>query len=134
MLRYFSTLNFSRKVLWCYLLWWLHTVVRHFDPSPRLWINSLGISAIIGTALLLSTRNSSTGVTRLDGWQIFRLYLMPFCVSSFAALVKSAGFILVFPSSLMENLGGLGMIAFFLAVTWGLERVGRPRVERMERG
>lgn len=128
MLRYFATLNFSRKVLWCYLLWWLHTVVHHFDPSPRLWINSLGISGIIGTALVLSTRNSSTGVTRLDGWQIFRLYLMPLCVSSFAALVKSAGFILVFPSSVTELLSGFGVIAFFLALTWILERVMRPRV------
>lgn len=128
MLRYFATLNFSRKVLWCYLLWWLHTVAHHFDPSPRLWINSLGISGIIGTALVLSTRNSSTGVTRLDGWQIFRLYLMPFCVSSFAALVKSAGFILVFPSSVMELLSGLGGIAVFLSLTWMLERVMRPPV------
>ena len=32
-----------------------------------------------------------------DRWQIFRLFLMPFCVSSFAALVKDAGFLLVFP-------------------------------------
>lgn len=128
MLRYFATLNFSRKVLWCYLLWWLHTVAHHFDPSPRLWINSLGISGIIGTALLLSTRNSSTGVTRLDGWQIFRLYLMPFCVSSFAALVKSAGFILVFPSSGAELLSGFAVIALFLALTWVLERAMRPRI------
>lgn len=128
MLRYFARLNFSRKVLWCYLLWWLHTVVHHFDPSPRLWINSVGISGIIGTALLLSTRTSSQGITKLDGWQIFRLFLMPFCVSSFAALVKSAGFILVFPPSLAENLSGLGVIAAFLATTWMLERVMSPRV------
>ncbi|CAN5863845.1 hypothetical protein BH11VER1_BH11VER1_20130 [soil metagenome] len=128
MLQYFAGLNVSRKVLWCYLFWWLHTVAHHFDPSPWLWINSLGISGIVGTALLLSTRNSSTGVTRLDGWQIFRLYLMPFCVSSFAALVKSAGFILVFPSSGTELLSGLGGIVFFLALTWVLGRVISPRV------
>ena len=128
MLRYFAKLNFSRKVLWCYLLWWLHTATHHFDPSPRLWINSLGISGIIGTALLLSTRNSSTGVTRLDGWQVFRLYLMPFCVSSFAALVKSAGFTLIFPPSLSENLSALAVIAFFLTTTWILEWLIKPRV------
>ncbi|MEY4484705.1 MAG: hypothetical protein RL693_2157 [Verrucomicrobiota bacterium] len=127
MLRYFARLNFSRKVLWCYLLWWIHTVVHHFDPSPRLWINSLGISGIIGVALLLSTRTSSQGVTKLDGWQIFRLFLMPFCVSSFAALVKSAGFFLIFPPSLTEKLSAFGTIALFLALTWVLERVMRPR-------
>jgi hypothetical protein len=33
---------------------------------------------------------------KLDFWQTFRLFLMPFCVSSFAALVKGRGFVLIF--------------------------------------
>ena len=41
---------------------------------------------------------------------------MPFCVSSFAALVKDAGYVLVFPPSLGENLVGLGLIAAFVVV------------------
>ncbi len=43
-----------------------------------------------------------------------RLFLMPFCVSSFAALVKDAGYVLVFPPSLADNLIGLGAIGSFL--------------------
>ena len=65
----------------------------------------------------------------LDGWQIFRLYLMPFCVSSFAALVKDAGYILVFPPTLHENLVGLGLIIVFIAVVFALRALRRKTPE-----
>ena len=123
MLRYFTHLNIPRKILWCYLLWWLHTVVRHFDASPRLWLTAAGLSGVIGFALILSVRTSSDGGTKLDGWQTFRLFLMPFCVSSFAALVKGQGFVLILPPTLTENLEGLGLIALFLVLTAGLGRI-----------
>ena len=95
-LHYFAKLNPSRIVLWCYLIWWLHAVAHHFDARPRLWLTSLGISAIIGVALVISTTSATKGPSPLDGWQRFRLFLMPFCVSSFSALVKGHGFILIF--------------------------------------
>ena len=123
LLRYFSTLSKGRVVLWCYAIWYVVNVSLHFDPRPRLWLTSLGLSGIIGFALLLST---ATGTTRLDRWQVFRLFLMPFCVSSFAALVKDAGFFLVFPPSVRENAIGMGAIAVFLAVVTPLRRRGRP--------
>lgn len=113
---YFARLTTGRIVLWCYAVWYAVTVLLHFDPKPRLWLTSIGLSAIIGTALLISTRASTRGTTLLDRWQIFRLYLMPFCVSSFAALVKDEGYVLVFPPSLRENAIGLGGIAIFLAM------------------
>ncbi len=97
-------------------------VTQHFDPRPRLWLTSLGLSAIIGTALWISTRSGARGTTQLDGWQIFRLFLMPFCVSSFAALVKDAGFILVFPPSARENATGLVLIAAFVIVVRALKK------------
>lgn len=126
MLRYFARLNTPRKVLWCYLLWWLHTMVRHFDPSLRLWLTAVGLSAVIGLALVLSVRTSGNGGTKLDRWQTFRLFLMPFCVSSFAALVKGLGFVLIFPPTLWENLSALGVIAAFLLITGVLRRLDRP--------
>lgn len=113
---YLQNLSLGRTVLWCYFIWWLVSVVYHFDPTPRLWLTSLGLSGIIGAALILSTRPSSGTATKLDPWVVFRLFLMPFCVSSFAALVKDAGYVLVFPPSLKENLTGLGLIAGFLLV------------------
>src|SRR3569832_1106149 len=100
---YFAGLTNGRIVLWSYLLWYLVSVATHFDPSPRIWATSRGLSAIIGVALWISTRSSSEGTTRLDRWQIFRLFVMPFCVSSFAALVKDKGYVLVFPPTLGLN-------------------------------
>ena len=108
--RYLARLPASRLALWCYAIWYLVNVVAHFDPSPRLWLTSLGLSAIVGVALILSTR----GAAAQDGWVIFRLFLMPFCVSSFAALVKDARFFLIFPPSLRENLLGFTAIAAFV--------------------
>lgn len=122
---YFVTLSTGRIILWCYAIWYAVNVANHFDPRPRIWLTSIGLSAIIGTALLISTRSSSTGTTSLDPWQIFRLYLMPFCVSSFAALVKDAGYILVFPPSLKENLVGFALIAVFVVIVLSVRR--RPQ-------
>lgn len=124
--RYLATLSPGRTVLWCYAIWYATNVAHHFDPSPRLWLTSLGIAAIIGTALWISTTSSSTrGPTRLERWQVIRLYLMPFCVSSFAALVKDAGYLLVFPPRLSENLVGAVGIAAFVAAAWLARRAGR---------
>lgn len=121
-LRYLAGLTPGRTILWCYALWYLVSVAHHFDPRPRLWLTSFGLSFIIGTALLISTRSSIHGTTQLDPWQVFRLYLMPFCVSSFAALVKDAGYVLVFPPSLRENLTGVVLIALFVVVVRVLKR------------
>ena len=126
---YFATLTTGRIILWCYAVWYVVNVAYHFDSRPRIWITSIGLSAIIGTALLISTRSSSRGTTTLDGWQIFRLYLMPFCVSSFAALVKDAGYILVFPPTLHENLVGLGLIIVFIALVFALRALRRKAPE-----
>lgn len=132
--RYFAGLTNGRIVLWSYLLWWLVTVATHFDPRPRLWLTSLGLSGIIGVALWISTRSSSTGTTELDRWQVMRLFLMPFCVSSFAALVKDAGYVLVFPSSVGLNAMGFALIAAFVLVVLKLRslryahRVGHDRI------
>jgi hypothetical protein len=124
--RYFSTLTTGRVVLWCYAIWYAVNVTLHFEPRPRLWLTSLGLSGVIGIALVLSTRAARNGTTTLDGWQTFRLFLMPFCVSSFAALVKDAGYVLIFPPSLRENGIGFGAIAAFLVLVTLLRRRGHP--------
>ena len=129
LLRYLANLTTGRIVLWCYAIWYVVNVAAHFDARPRLWITSVGLSFIIGTALLISTRSASNGTTQLDRWQIFRLYLMPFCVSSFAALVKDAGFVLVFPPSLRENLIGVGLITGFVLVVLALKRSRLAKVQ-----
>ncbi len=130
LLRYLGTLTNGRIILWCYAIWWVVNVVNHFDARPRLWITSVGLSAIIGFALLISTRSSSKGTTQLDRWQIFRLFLMPFCVSSFAALVKDAGYLLIFPPTLKENLVGAALVGAFVLLVFVLKAwVNRLRLQ-----
>ena len=115
--RYLANLSPGKTVLWCYAIWYGVNVWHHFDPKLRLWLTSVGLSAIIGFALLLSTA-SATNRKPQDPWVVFRLFLMPFCVSSFAALVKDAGYVLIFPPTLKENLIGLLCIVVFLAFVW----------------
>ena len=121
--RYLSSLPNGKLVLWCYLIWWASTVVHHFDPSPSVWLNSVGISAVIGVALVLSVGSLKTAAR--DGWQTFRLFAMPFCVSSFSSLIKGKGFILVFPPSATELATAVGLCATFAVVVIGLKKA-RP--------
>jgi hypothetical protein len=123
MIRYIQRLTTGRIILWCYLAWYLVILFRYFDPAPRLWLTSIGLSAIIGIALVISTRSSSQGTMKLDGWQIFRLFLMPFCVSSFSALVKGQGFILIFSPRTNENLIALAACAAVLLFVWAIKRM-----------
>ena len=117
-MRYFANLTGGRIILWCYLLWYLFFATRYFDPSRNLWLTSIGISGIVGIALVISTSGHKG---RQDGWQLFRLFLMPFCVSSFSALVKGRGFLLVFSPRAQENLVALGLCAAFCAFVAGVK-------------
>lgn len=101
--RYLLTVKRSKVVLWCYLIWYLVMACFHFDPSPRLWLTSLGISVVIGIALNLSVNKSDTS-EKSNHFQTMRLFLMPLCVSSFSAMVKDQGFILIFSPHWQENL------------------------------
>lgn len=121
-MRYFAKISGGKIVLWCYLIWYVFFATRYFDPSRNLWLTSLGLSGIIGIALILSTTGANS---RLDRWQIFRLFLMPFCVSSFAALVKGRGFILVFSPRVQENFVALGCCAAFCAFVAGVKMARR---------
>ena len=121
-MNYFAQLRGGKMILWCYLIWYLFFVAYYFDPSRNLWLTSIGLSGVIGFALVLSTTG---GNSRLDRWQIFRLFLMPFCVSSFSALVKGRGFILIFSPHIRENILALGLCASFCALVWGVKLVRR---------
>lgn len=124
LLRYLSGLNSARVVLWCYFSWYLTTAARCFDPSPRLWLTSIGLSVIIGFGLYLSTtQGSASQRTKLGPWQIFRLFLMPFCVSSFAALLKGKDYVLIFSPELEDNVeSGLVCVAV-ISLVWLAKRV-----------
>jgi hypothetical protein len=127
MIRYLNNLSNGRLILWCYFIWYCVVLVRYFDSSLRLWLTSLGLSLIIGFALFISTTAASTNRVRLDFWQTFRLFLMPFCVSSFSALVKGKGFILIFSPKPTEIL----MAVILCAVLCGVVLALRQRKTRL---
>lgn len=123
-MRYFAQLSAGRIALWCFLIWYVATVVRHFDPAPAIWLNALGISAIVGVALYLSVREP--GRPKPDRWTVLRLFLMPFCVSSFSQLIKGQGFVLIFPPDLREIAVTLAACAAFIGAVAILRAATRP--------
>lgn len=52
---------------------------------------------------------------------------MPFCVSSFSALVKGRGFILIFSPRIYENVIALGLCGAFTAFVAALKLARRGR-------
>jgi hypothetical protein len=120
--RYLAGLSGAKITLWCFFIWYLDTVLHHFDPAPSIWLNALGISGIIGFALYLSVREP--GKPPPERWTVFRLFMMPFCVSSFSALIKGQGFVLVFPPDLHELGASLGACAAFVGLVVTLKRFG----------
>jgi len=122
LIQYLSNLSKGRLILWCYFIWYLVVLVRYFDPSPRLWLTSLGLSLIIGFALYVSTTAAGEKKVKLERWQIIRLFMMPFCVSSFSALVKGRGFFLIFSPNLDEILIAVGLCAVLCGMVALLKR------------
>jgi hypothetical protein len=121
LLGYLSSMRNGKLVLWCYLIWYVVTVTYHFDPTPTLWLNSVGISAVIGVALLLSV--GARNLRDSDPWQTFRLFLMPFCVSSFSSLIKGKGYVLIFPRDLGQLALAVGLCSGFAAVVMTLRHL-----------
>src|SRR5438874_1057989 len=120
LVRYLATLNRGRLILWCYFIWYCVVLVRYFDPNPRLWLTSLGLSLIIGVALFISTTAGGAEKMKLGFWQTFRLFVMPFCVSSFSALVKGRGFFLIFSPRISEILLALGLCAVLCVIVFSM--------------
>jgi hypothetical protein len=125
LIRYLASLNTGRLILWCYFIWYLVVLVRYFDSSLRLWLTSCGLSVIIGFALYISTVSAGKNRVKLEFWQTFRLFLMPFCVSSFAALVKGKGFFLIFSPDLREVAVAVGLCLLLCAFVAVLKRQQR---------
>lgn len=124
--KYFSQIKLDKVILWCYLIWYFVIVYFYFDPALKIWIDSIGISAVIGTGLMLSVSAQKSG--KRNHWQTFRLYLMPFCVSSFSALIKGQGFIVVIPPKIKETTVAIFCCAIFVSVIVLIKLINRARV------
>jgi hypothetical protein len=118
---YFAQLSPGKTILWCYLIWYMVTLLFYFDPAPNLWLNALGIALIVGFALVLSVNGfSDPGIL---SWQSTRLFLLPFCVSSFSALVKDQGFILIMPPALIPQIASVGACLLFMGFVYQQKRL-----------
>jgi hypothetical protein len=120
--RYLATLSTGRLILWCYFIWYLVVVVRYFEPRPGLWLTAAGVSAIIGTALVINTTRSGSTRVKIEKWPTIRLFLFPFCVSSFSALVKDQHFVLVFSPHMGEMLVAVGLCSLLWVTAVVLRR------------
>jgi len=116
---YLKNLKAGKIILWCYLIWYCVIVAFYFDPDVKIWLNSLGISAVIGFALTLSVASSGGS----KKWQTFRLFAMPFGVSSYSALIKGKSFLLIVPPNLDEFLSAVGSCVIFLIVVFSVKYV-----------
>ncbi len=111
------------KVLWCCLIWYTYFAIRYFEPNLELWLRSVGIALLIGMVLNLNAFHSLENIKKVrNKWQVFRFFLIPFCVSSFPTLIKDKGFILFFSPSPKEDLLALALCALFLSL---------PRISRV---
>lgn len=113
MKRYLAELQAPKITLWCYLCWYFAIVFQYFDCALNLWLSSVGIAVLIGIALNIAA--SQRGQTR-DKWVVIRLYIFPFCVSSYSALIKGQGFFLLFPTQMKPLLIGVGACAAFIVI------------------
>jgi len=124
---YLSDLTGSIKILWCCLIWYIYFVIIYFDPNLELWLRSLGIACLIGFVLNINAYHSLENLRKsANKWQIFRFFIIPFCVSSFPVLIKDKDFILFFSPSIKENLTALGLCALFLFLAWSSQFVKKP--------
>lgn len=123
-LYYLKNISNQKIILWCYLIWYLTIMAIYFESSLKLWASSIGISLIIGFALLLST--SQIGIKQ-NIWIKIRLFLFPFCVSSYSATIKDYDFILLFPSNLFHLMIAIVNCLLFLIPIWLIKKFYHPR-------
>ena len=123
LIKYIYEIKLDKVILWCYFIWYITVVYFYFDHSPKLWINSIGISVVIGTGLILSV---SSGKVRIkDHWQTFRLYLMPFCVSSFSALIKEHGFVVFISPKITDTIVSVVSCVVFLLTVFVVKSLNK---------
>lgn len=123
MLHYLRTLCLGQQLLWSYFIWYLVITFVYFDINPRLWLSSFGIALIVGAALVISTTCWPVNLKTLDRWQTMRLFLIPFCVSSYSSLIKNKGFTLIFSPDIKTNSIAIVSILFFLTLVALIKKI-----------
>jgi hypothetical protein len=118
-LRYLKKLCPAQYLLWSYFIWYITISIFYFDSNPEIWLSAFGISIIVGIALVLSANCWPLDFKKLDYKQTLRLFIIPFCVSSYASLIKGKAFIFIFPADLKTS----GLALFAITVFVGLSLI-----------
>ena len=121
-LSYLKQLPNGILILWCYLIWYLVMASSYFVWDARLWLNSMGLALIVGTALILATGPLNLNRIKTQFFQVMRLVLCPFFVSSFSALTKGKGFFLLFSPIWLENLVAVLACCVFIILSVSVKR------------
>lgn len=120
---YLKSLRTSKIALWCYLIWYSITIINYFDANLNVWINSFGISVVIGIALMLSVADEKNWFK--INWQTARLFIMPFCVSSFSALIKDKNYFIIIPDNKFVLLQSIMACSVFIAAVFIIKRTNK---------
>lgn len=132
LLSYLAHLSIGRAILWCYVIWYFSVLYFHFVPSISLWLNSLGLSLIVGSALILATGPFNIHRFRTQFWGVFRLILCPFFVSSFSALTLKSNFYLLLSPRLNENLFAVTACVIFLSSVFICKQTNRAFMSKVK--
>lgn len=112
----------GRAVFVCYGIWYAVMVATYGSPRPGIWLTALGMGLIVGLGFVFS---GMTSLSNAGGgyWPVIRIFLIPFCVSSFSSIATSRGFLLIFAPSASTNLlaatGCLLFLALWIGARWG---------------
>jgi hypothetical protein len=109
--------------LWSYLIWYLVISIIYFDTNLNLWGTSFGVGIIVYAALTLSTGDLTWRRIHTHYWEAIRLFIIPFCVSSFSGLVKGYGFILIFSPIFEEDLLAISAILLFIGIVLTIKKI-----------
>ena len=132
MIKYLGSMRVKVKILWCYFLWYFYFLIKYFDIDPNLWSCSFGISLLVGFVLNINSYDSLKDFLKLeDKWKISRFFIIPFCVSSFPAIIKGKGFILFFSPHLIENLYAGFICISFWSFTYLCKKISKFHTEKI---
>ncbi len=91
-------------------------MARHATASLAVWLNAAGIAAAIGVILAANAIPPGQQWRDLGFWPLARFFLIPFCVSSYSAVMNRIGLVLIFPIAVEDNLTGAAAIVGFLLI------------------
>jgi len=111
---YLAGLDSARMFLWSGLIWYLTMSLRHPPVSAVTWLQSAGIAFVVGAILLANTSESGGAPRPRKFWPTARLFIIPFCVSSFSMTMHASGLVLIFSREMRDNLWGLAAVSSFL--------------------